>query len=251
MCRIIVRPIPKLISCPTHRGAVALGHAIGSSGSRILVTLVHALKAGQYGAVGICNGVSLTVIVPPARHLINGGTIAGRCCQCDGHPETVNHPRTIPGCTYLRLSIASGTYSYSLASMLSSAVESEPDAGTTRVPSPRCHLATLALAARGGVVRVCAPRAAVYVDGAPFFIDVSAIHAPQLADSFHDQGLPCYGICDPEKQHPASSPEQTAGRSLSWSWLEWSHCATEWIRRDDIADSLVLDLVRRPPGFWL
>lgn len=39
-------------------GAVALGHAIGNSGSRIMVSLVHALKPGQYGAAGICNGVS-------------------------------------------------------------------------------------------------------------------------------------------------------------------------------------------------
>lgn len=39
-------------------GAVALGHAIGSSGSRIVVSLVHALKSGEYGAAGICNGVS-------------------------------------------------------------------------------------------------------------------------------------------------------------------------------------------------
>jgi len=37
-------------------GAVALGHAIGSSGSRIIVSLVHALKSGQYGAAGVCNG---------------------------------------------------------------------------------------------------------------------------------------------------------------------------------------------------
>jgi acetyl-CoA acetyltransferase len=40
-------------------GAVALGHAIGSSGSRIIVSLVHSLKPGEYGAAGICNGVSL------------------------------------------------------------------------------------------------------------------------------------------------------------------------------------------------
>lgn len=37
-------------------GAVALGHAIGNSGSRIVISLVHALKSGQYGAAGICNG---------------------------------------------------------------------------------------------------------------------------------------------------------------------------------------------------
>ncbi|OCH93598.1 peroxisomal 3-ketoacyl-CoA-thiolase [Obba rivulosa] len=39
-----------------HGGAVALGHAIGNSGSRIIVTLVHSLKSGEYGAAGICNG---------------------------------------------------------------------------------------------------------------------------------------------------------------------------------------------------
>ncbi|RAR16585.1 acetyl-CoA acetyltransferase [Stemphylium lycopersici] len=37
-------------------GAIALGHALGSSGSRILVTLLHQLKDGQYGAAVICNG---------------------------------------------------------------------------------------------------------------------------------------------------------------------------------------------------
>jgi acetyl-CoA C-acetyltransferase len=39
-------------------GAVALGHPLGSSGSRILVTLIHALKSRglKRGAAGICNG---------------------------------------------------------------------------------------------------------------------------------------------------------------------------------------------------
>jgi acetyl-CoA C-acetyltransferase len=39
-------------------GAVALGHPLGSSGSRIIVTLINVLhqKGGQYGAAGICNG---------------------------------------------------------------------------------------------------------------------------------------------------------------------------------------------------
>ncbi|KAG0776959.1 hypothetical protein G6F22_012203 [Rhizopus arrhizus] len=37
-------------------GAVALGHAIGSSGARILVTLTHLLKSGEYGAAAVCNG---------------------------------------------------------------------------------------------------------------------------------------------------------------------------------------------------
>jgi len=41
-----------------HGGAVALGHPIGASGARILVTLVHALQAQQkrLGAAGICIG---------------------------------------------------------------------------------------------------------------------------------------------------------------------------------------------------
>lgn len=39
-------------------GAVALGHPLGSSGSRIIVTLVHVLKqnGGKFGGAGICNG---------------------------------------------------------------------------------------------------------------------------------------------------------------------------------------------------
>ena len=39
-------------------GAVALGHPLGSSGSRIVVTLVHALKqqGKKMGGAGICNG---------------------------------------------------------------------------------------------------------------------------------------------------------------------------------------------------
>lgn len=39
-------------------GAVALGHPLGSSGSRIIVTLLHVLKqnGGRYGGAGICNG---------------------------------------------------------------------------------------------------------------------------------------------------------------------------------------------------
>lgn len=39
-------------------GAVALGHPLGCSGARILVTLIHVLKSknARYGAAGICNG---------------------------------------------------------------------------------------------------------------------------------------------------------------------------------------------------
>ncbi|MFU8861041.1 MAG: acetyl-CoA C-acyltransferase [Cyclonatronaceae bacterium] len=41
-----------------HGGAVSLGHPIGCSGARILVTLLHALKrtGGTFGCAGICNG---------------------------------------------------------------------------------------------------------------------------------------------------------------------------------------------------
>ena len=39
-------------------GAVSLGHPIGASGARIVVTLLHVLsqKGGKIGAAGICNG---------------------------------------------------------------------------------------------------------------------------------------------------------------------------------------------------
>lgn len=39
-------------------GAVSLGHPLGASGARILVTLINVLKqtGGKYGAAGICNG---------------------------------------------------------------------------------------------------------------------------------------------------------------------------------------------------
>ena len=37
-------------------GAISIGHALGSSGSRILVSLLHQLLPGQYGVAAICNG---------------------------------------------------------------------------------------------------------------------------------------------------------------------------------------------------
>lgn len=53
----------KLLNIPSEKlnilgGAVALGHPLGASGARILVTLLTALKhiGGRYGAIGICNG---------------------------------------------------------------------------------------------------------------------------------------------------------------------------------------------------
>jgi acetyl-CoA C-acetyltransferase len=41
-----------------HGGAVSIGHPIGCSGARIVVSLLHALKrtGGKYGCAGICNG---------------------------------------------------------------------------------------------------------------------------------------------------------------------------------------------------
>ncbi|KAH3729720.1 acetyl-CoA acetyltransferase B, mitochondrial-like [Dreissena polymorpha] len=39
-----------------HGGAVSLGHPIGMSGNRIITHMVHALRPGQKGLAGICNG---------------------------------------------------------------------------------------------------------------------------------------------------------------------------------------------------
>ncbi|KAK4057430.1 hypothetical protein OIO90_001499 [Microbotryomycetes sp. JL221] len=51
----------KILDIPSDKlnvngGAVALGHALGSSGSRIIVTLIHLLQAGEFGVAGVCNG---------------------------------------------------------------------------------------------------------------------------------------------------------------------------------------------------
>ena len=51
----------KLLAIPHSKvnvagGAVSLGHPIGSSGCRILVTLTNLLKSGQKGLAAICNG---------------------------------------------------------------------------------------------------------------------------------------------------------------------------------------------------
>jgi len=39
-----------------HGGAVSIGHPIGMSGARITGHMVHALKSGEFGVGGICNG---------------------------------------------------------------------------------------------------------------------------------------------------------------------------------------------------
>ena len=50
-----------------YGGAIALGHPIGASGARILVTLVHALRrtGGRYGAAALCigGGMGIAVII--------------------------------------------------------------------------------------------------------------------------------------------------------------------------------------------
>jgi 3-oxoadipyl-CoA thiolase len=52
-----------------HGGAIAMGHAIGSSGSRILTTLVHALhrRGGRYGLATMCIGVGQGIAVVVER----------------------------------------------------------------------------------------------------------------------------------------------------------------------------------------
>ncbi|KAE8389595.1 putative acetyl-CoA-acetyltransferase [Aspergillus alliaceus] len=48
-------------------GAISLGHALGSSGSRILTTLLHQLKIGEYGVAAICNGGGAATVVVVQR----------------------------------------------------------------------------------------------------------------------------------------------------------------------------------------
>lgn len=52
-------------------GAISLGHAIGSSGARILTTLLHRLKVGEYGVAAICNGggASSVMVVQRVDHV--------------------------------------------------------------------------------------------------------------------------------------------------------------------------------------
>jgi acetyl-CoA C-acetyltransferase len=48
-----------------YGGAIALGHALGSSGSRMLATLVHALHRhnARYGLATMCIGVGQGIAV--------------------------------------------------------------------------------------------------------------------------------------------------------------------------------------------
>ncbi|KAJ3038901.1 erg10, acetyl-CoA C-acetyltransferase [Rhizophlyctis rosea] len=58
---VVVRANEKILGLDPEKvnklgGAVALGHPIGSSASRIVVSLTHALKPGQIGVAAVCNG---------------------------------------------------------------------------------------------------------------------------------------------------------------------------------------------------
>jgi acetyl-CoA acetyltransferase family protein len=52
-----------------HGGAIALGHPLGASGARLLVTLVHALRrrGGRYGLATMCIGVGQGIAVVVER----------------------------------------------------------------------------------------------------------------------------------------------------------------------------------------
>ena len=57
----VIKANQKILGLQIHNvnprgGAISLGHALGSSGSRILTTLLHQLEPGQYGVAAICNG---------------------------------------------------------------------------------------------------------------------------------------------------------------------------------------------------
>ena len=67
---VVSLAVAKLAELPiekinVHGGAVALGHPLGASGARIVVTLVHALKArgGKRGVAAICLGGGESVAV--------------------------------------------------------------------------------------------------------------------------------------------------------------------------------------------
>lgn len=68
------------------RGAVSLGHAIGNSGCRIVVSLAHSLKPGEYGAAGICNGVCFILLLE--KHILTLHS-TGRRCVRHYHPKAV------------------------------------------------------------------------------------------------------------------------------------------------------------------
>lgn len=72
----VIKANQKILSLGTDNvnplgGAISLGHALGSSGSRILTTLLHQLQPGQYGVAAICNGggAATAVVVQRIEHV--------------------------------------------------------------------------------------------------------------------------------------------------------------------------------------
>ncbi len=72
VCYKLTHTVPQILGLENARvnlqgGAVALGHALGSSGSRILTTLLHQLAVGEYGCAAICNGGGAATVVVVQR----------------------------------------------------------------------------------------------------------------------------------------------------------------------------------------
>lgn len=69
-------------------GAVSLGHALGSSGSRIVTTLVQVLhqKGGKIGVAAICNGMNEDLVYLQqlrriTHHSVGGGGASALCIE--------------------------------------------------------------------------------------------------------------------------------------------------------------------------
>ena len=56
VCMRELRLSPERVN--VHGGAIALGHPIGASGARVLVTLLHAMqqRGGRFGVAALCLG---------------------------------------------------------------------------------------------------------------------------------------------------------------------------------------------------
>ena len=93
---VVVNVAEKILNIPRSKvnvngGAVALGHAIGNSGSRIVVSLVHALQPGQYGVAGVCNGVSPRLSLTNQLHrFLTIPSRTGWRSLCFGYPKAVS-----------------------------------------------------------------------------------------------------------------------------------------------------------------
>jgi acetyl-CoA C-acetyltransferase len=53
---LLVTPLGKLIRKSKNSVCVLTRNHASSSGSRIIVTLTHLLKSGEFGAAAVCNG---------------------------------------------------------------------------------------------------------------------------------------------------------------------------------------------------